>query len=670
MQLTSGITVPRAVALVVIALLALALLFLRVSSGDSRLSVPEGAAAGDLILHSCSYSTEDGSLPADCGTLVVPENRNNPDSRLIALPVKRILATGNAPLEPIFWLEGGPGISNLSFPQASRLTEEHDVVLVGYRGIEGSSVLDCPEVEAAMKKSRDFTGQESMNRYSKAFADCAQRLTDDGVDLAGYSLAQRVDDLEAVRTALGYERINLLSVSVGTRAGMIYAWRHPESILRSVMIGVNPPGHFLYYPEVTDELIGHYSELCAQDDACSSRTDDLAASMRRTSADMPGHWLFFPIKAGNVKAASLFGLFETTDETAPLNAPTTIDTWLAADDGDASGFWFMSFLADLAFPESWVWGELATTGIIDAEAANVYYAAGGDPGSILGNAATDLIWGGGGLAQAWPSSPYNDEYKAVRTSEIETLLIGGTVDFATPARFATEELLPNLPNGQQVILAEFGHSNDFWDYQPEASTRLLTTFFDTGEVDDSLYTLQTVDFDVGVASAPTLAKILLGMMVGFALLAIALLAWMAFRVSRRGSFGRKTSIVLRTLSPLLLGLGGWFLAVMIALVVWPAWFIGGQLLAVLAMGLAIGPGVYLAWRSRDTGNLGLAGAMAGAFIGAWLGFNAAEGLVAVFTTLIGAAIIANLALIALDVAWDRSGRQTPPTGDTEAVEPT
>jgi pimeloyl-ACP methyl ester carboxylesterase len=86
--------------------------------------------------------------------------------------------------------------------------------------------------------------------------------------------------MEAARTALGYDRIDLLSESAGTRTAIIYSWRYPESIRRSVMIGVNPPGHFLYYPGTTDEQIDRYAALCAKDDSCRARTDDLSASLR------------------------------------------------------------------------------------------------------------------------------------------------------------------------------------------------------------------------------------------------------------------------------------------------------------------------------------------------------------------------------------------------------
>ena len=87
-----------------------------------------------------------------------------------------------------------------------------------------------------------------------------------------------------------------------------------------------------------------------------------------------------------------------------------------------------------------------------------------------------------------------DDYSTVRTSDVETLLIGGEVDFAAPPQGATEELLPHLPNGHQVVLPGFGHSTSFFADQPEAGTRLINTYLASGEVDDSLYEPRSVDF--------------------------------------------------------------------------------------------------------------------------------------------------------------------------------
>ena len=511
----------------------------------------------------------------------------------------RIKARADNPAEPIFRLEGGPGKTNMQFSNASRFADDHDVVLVGYRGVDGSVRLDCPEVVSALKHSTDLLGEKSFRTYGDGFRACADRLTDGGVDLAGYGLPQQVDDLETARKALGYERIDLLSESAGTRTAMIYSWRYPQSIHRSVMIAVNPPGHFLWDGKTTDEQIARYSELCSQDESCSARTDDLAASLRQTAADMPDRWFFLPIKDGNARVASFYGLVESTSEAAPISAPMTLGSWLAAADGDASGFWLQSLVADLAFPESFVWGQMAAAGRLDAQAATDSFSSGSRrPDSNLGDAATTFLWGDGRLADSWPAAPDENEYSRVRDSNVETLLIGGELDFATPPQGATEELLPHLPNGQQVVLPGFGHSTSFWTEQPEAGTHLINTYLASGKVDDSLYEPQAVDFTPQVTQT-ALAKGIAGAMVGLALLAVLSLLWMGRRVHKRGHLGRKAGAVLRSVYPIALGLGGWFLGVLIVITTMPGVPLDDELLAVISVGLPIGLGIYLAWVNRD-----------------------------------------------------------------------
>jgi pimeloyl-ACP methyl ester carboxylesterase len=663
----------RIVALALIAVTVAGLAYLRLASDADPVSVRAGAMAGDVILERCDYATEDGSYAADCGTLVVPENRADPQSRLIALPVTRIRARSGNPAEPVFRLQGGPGITNMKFSQASRFAARRDVVLVGYRGMDGSSVLDCPEVESALKRSTDFLGEKSVREQADAFRACANRLSADGVDLAGYSLPQRVDDLEAARKALGYGRIDLLSESLGTRIAMIYAWRYPKSIHRSVMIGANPPGHFVWDEKTTDEQVGRYAALCAKDTTCRSRTPDLAASLRLASRKIPDRWWFLPIKEGNVKAAAFFGLMNaTTDGAGPLAAPWTIDTLLSAGQGDGSGAWFLSLLAQVAFPSEQLWGDVAAAARIDAARARRLYAAGADDGSIIGRPGTDLIWAGGGLVDAWPAQPDENQYARVRDSNVETLLIGGELDFATPPQWATRELLPHLPNGREVVLDNVGHSDDFWTYQTEAGSRLINTFLDSGRVDRSRYTRTSVDFTPAFSHG-AVAYVVLGVMLGLAALTVLSLAWMWFRVRRRGPYGRKAGAALRSLYPIALGLGGWILGVLIVMTTMPSVPLDDELLAALSIGGPIGLGIYFAWFNRDwsarTKITGFAAAVAGALIGARLGFNATEGLVAVFTTIVGAAAVGNLALLALDIAWDWQVRDRFAEKRTDTLEP-
>ena len=334
---TRIVTPARIVSLALIAVLAVGLAYLRLGSDAAAVSVPAGAHAGDLILHPCTYQTEKGAYDADCGTLVVPENRADAHARLIALPVTRIRARTAHPSEPVFRLEGGPGITNMQFSKASRFADQHDVVLVGYRGVDGSVKLDCPEVESALKHSATTSERGRCVRTPTRSAPARPGFR----RTASISPATRWPSASTTsrRPArpLAIDRIDLISESAGTRTAMIYSWRHPKSIHRSVMIAVNPPGHFLWNAKASDAQIHRYAALCAKDDTCSMRTDDLAASMARRAAHMPDHWWFLPIKKGNVKIASFYGLMDSSSDAAPISAPMIFDSWLAAANGDASG---------------------------------------------------------------------------------------------------------------------------------------------------------------------------------------------------------------------------------------------------------------------------------------------------------------------------------------------
>ncbi|MGO9886915.1 MAG: hypothetical protein ACLP0L_03230, partial [Solirubrobacteraceae bacterium] len=92
----------RIAGLTLIAVLTLGLGYLHFAGSSTSVSVPAGAHAGQLTLKNCTYNTEKGAYAADCGTLVVPENRADPHSRLIALPVIRIRAHSAHPGAPIF----------------------------------------------------------------------------------------------------------------------------------------------------------------------------------------------------------------------------------------------------------------------------------------------------------------------------------------------------------------------------------------------------------------------------------------------------------------------------------------------------------------------------------------------------------------------------------------
>ncbi|NHZ72482.1 MAG: alpha/beta fold hydrolase [Aquificales bacterium] len=306
-------------------------------------TVPTGAKAGDLHTEPCVIKLDTNKYDADCGVLIVPENRANPGTRLIALPVTRIHATGENPVEPLFYLAGGPGQSNMNGRLPATLLTNHDFVMVGYRGVDGSVKLDCPEVAQAIKGDGvDVLSERSRAGMSAAMRQCAARLQADGVDLNGYTILDVIGDMEAARTALGIERINLFSASYGTRVAQLYANQHPDRIHRSAMVGVNPHGRFVWEPDMIDAQIEQYSQLYAQSD--SPRTPNLAETMRNVSHNMPDRWLFFKIDPGKVKSVTFAMLFHRN------TAVQVFDAWLAAENGDPSGLALMSLAYDFIIP--------------------------------------------------------------------------------------------------------------------------------------------------------------------------------------------------------------------------------------------------------------------------------------------------------------------------------
>ncbi|MCP4933213.1 MAG: hypothetical protein GY927_03190, partial [bacterium] len=234
----------------------------------------------------------------------------------------------------------------------------------------------------------------------------------------------------------------------------------------------------------------------------------MAETMRQVSNNMPERWLFFPIDADAVRMLSYFMLVESVqpaDAPIPLYGSAAVDMWLSAAEGDASGMALASMSRNLFLPTLFTWGHFAAMGasVNDyLDPSRDYPSELNPPNSIIGAPFSYFLWG---AVRGWPSTLIDEEYFEVQPSDIETLLISGSVDFSTPPQYATDELLPHLSNGQQVILEDIGHTESIWQSQAEARARLVNTYFDTGEVDDSGYTYQPLNFTVET-SWGTLAK--------------------------------------------------------------------------------------------------------------------------------------------------------------------
>jgi len=293
---------------------------------------------------------------------------------------------------------------------------------------------------------------------------------------------------------------------------------YPDSLLRSAMVGVNPPGHFVWSPQVVDDQIHYYSNLWKQQAGASA--PDLASVMKSVNADMPDHWLFLPIDPGKVKSVAFAMLYHRT------TAPIILDAYLSASKGDPSGLALMSLACDFILPKMATWGEFFAIGSsADYEPGRDYRTELNPPESILGSPMSLLIWGS--APGNWPPILMDEQYRRINPTDVETLLINGSVDFSTPPQFAIEDLLPSLKNGQSVLIFEQGHVGDFWGFQAEARQRLLTSFYDTGMADASLYEYLPMDFKPAMKFT-VITKILIAVSI-LLMVGLVLLIWSLIR---------------------------------------------------------------------------------------------------------------------------------------------
>lgn len=497
--------------------------------GDKKYPVAKGDAKADsFVVESRPFEIGSEHFEADFGTITVPENRGKPASRLISIPFLRIRAHSENPDEPIFGLTGGPGMSNMSWNwgKARSFLSEHDFVLVGYRGVDGSTVLDCPEVTKAFKGHGDLLGEESMRAIGRAWSASAERLTAEGVDLDGYSMLEVIQDNESVRRALRYERIHLLSESYGTRVAYLYGLEHPERISRSAMIGVNPPGRFVWEPRVLDAQLKHYAALWSKDSLVATKSRDLSATMQTVLNAMPHSWLFFSIDPGKVRVVTFALLFHRG------SAAMVFDAYIAAEQGDPSGLALMSLAYDFVLPSMMTWGDLASKAVsADFDSARDYSPE-MDPSDLpLGSPMGKLLWGPLRYGK-WPMERLPEKLRKPRESGVETLLLSGSVDFSTPAENATNDLLPYLKNGKQVILSECGHVDDLWYANGENTKFILTSFYKTGVPNTSMNSYMPMDFSVSWGF-PTIAKVAVGVVFIVGMGLVTVLVWFIRRYRRR-----------------------------------------------------------------------------------------------------------------------------------------
>ncbi|MCP4654373.1 MAG: alpha/beta hydrolase, partial [bacterium] len=172
-----------------------------------------------LVLEPCQADELEGLL---CGTLAVYEDREARTGRKIDLKIVVAPALGEEPApDPVFFFAGGPGDSAASNAGGQAqyfrgLRDRRDLVFVDQRGTGGSHPLQCD----APGDPDDLQGYFEPFLRTAEIRACREQL-EQIADLTLYTTSIAMDDIDEVRAALGYEQINLVGGSYGTRAAQV-----------------------------------------------------------------------------------------------------------------------------------------------------------------------------------------------------------------------------------------------------------------------------------------------------------------------------------------------------------------------------------------------------------------------------------------------------------------
>ena len=208
-----------------------------------------------------------------CGTYDVFENRVARSGRKIALNIIVLPALGltHAP-DPVFWLEGGPGaaatqaIGPVSQQYLRGLRNDHDLVFVDERGTGKSNPLKCDDIGETPSNLDGYFGK----LFPLAAIRACRAKLEQVADLTQYTTSIAMDDLDDVRSALGYDTINLSGASYGTLAAQVYMRHHPDRVRSAFLIGIVTPGFRLPLPfaKATENALTQMFADCVTDSAC------------------------------------------------------------------------------------------------------------------------------------------------------------------------------------------------------------------------------------------------------------------------------------------------------------------------------------------------------------------------------------------------------------------
>ena len=444
-------------------------------------AAPHAAAApATLPLADCrlAHPAGLGSVAARCGTLSVPENPAAPAGRNIELRIAVVRALDrHRAREPLFIVAGGPGQAATDFYASyagafAPAQRTHDVVLVDQRGTGGSNRLRCefpPDFDIATPPPA---------RIRELSAACRRGL-------AGppefYTTSVAVRDLDAVRAALGAERISLYGISYGTRVVEHYLRRYPTRVGAVVLDGVLAPDASLIAdtPFAAQRALELAFARCRAQRECERAFPELEqrfGELRARLARQPRHLTVADPSNGAAReldfdSGALAGAVRMLNYYAASTAllPLLLDR-AARDDYAPLAAQLLMLGAHLDAQLAYGMNAAVTCtedvpmpGRADRAALAATY---------LGSQQLDGL---AALCEGWPKGVVDADLYAPLDSAVPALLLSGEADPVTPPAYA-ERAAAGFRDRLHVVVRGQGHGQ----FAVGCAPRLIARFLDAG----------------------------------------------------------------------------------------------------------------------------------------------------------------------------------------------
>jgi pimeloyl-ACP methyl ester carboxylesterase len=438
-------------------------------------------ACGDRAAPERRIALSDCRLPkvaqaVQCGRVEVPENRAEPQGPKLSIFVAVLPANTLSPKpDPLVLLAGGPGQAASTLGpfalQLSAVRRTRDIVLVDQRGSGRSAPLDC----AAF--APDEHAEFDIDPVPKSLL-CAWQLAGRHIDAGQYTTTAFIDDLEAVRDALGYSRLNLWGGSYGTRVAQEYLRRYPQRVRSVVLDGVAPPSMRISFDvwRTRDDALDDVIAACRASAPCAKAHPDPAATLQEIRQALEGGksiTLRDPrtgiTRELHVEFDMVIGALQPLTY-APEAASLIPELLALAQAGDFAPLIAASLVTIGDLPDQFspalhysVTCAEDVPRVTRAERIN-----GVDDERVRSLARRTLA-----VCDQWPKGSYPADFTQPVTSDVPVLLLSGGLDPVTPPAYAAE-VAKTLSASKLVVARGFGHI-----VSPHAcAPRLIAAFVD------------------------------------------------------------------------------------------------------------------------------------------------------------------------------------------------